>query len=142
MKPRAIICDLDGTLAHSNGKRSFYDEMKCYGDSIDSVVSYVLSLLAEDGITILFTSGRKEKSRGETTRWLDDYAPESVVGSWRLFMRKDDDNRKDCIVKEEIYRNEIEPNYRVVLVLDDRDSVCAKWRELGLKCFQVAPGDF
>jgi len=141
-KLRAVICDLDGTLAHNDGKRSFYDEIKCYGDSVDSTVSYVMSLLAKDGLEILFVSGRKEKSRDETVRWLSDKAPFGINKGFGLFMRKDSDNRKDCIVKEEIYRNEIEPNFNVVLVMDDRDSVVSMWRGLGLKCFQVAPGDF
>jgi hypothetical protein len=57
-------------------------------------------------------------------------------------MRKTDDFRKDSIIKEEIYQNEIEGKYNVLCVLDDRNQVVEFWRAKGLVCFQVAPGDF
>ncbi|WP_435575134.1 hypothetical protein [Burkholderia plantarii] len=31
---------------------------------------------------------------------------------------------------------------RIVAVFDDRDSVVAMWRDAGVTCFQVAPGEF
>lgn len=57
-------------------------------------------------------------------------------------MRPAGDQRDDRIVKEEIYRREIEGKYNVRFILDDRDKVVRRWRELGLPCFQVADGDF
>ena len=57
-------------------------------------------------------------------------------------MRKGGDKRIDSIVKKELYRKYIEPFYRVKLVLDDRNQVVDMWRDLGLPCWQVAPGNF
>jgi len=57
-------------------------------------------------------------------------------------MRKSKDNRKDSIVKEEIYRKHIFPFYYIQFVLDDRNQVVDHLRELGLTVFQVAPGNF
>jgi hypothetical protein len=57
-------------------------------------------------------------------------------------MRKAGDDRKDSLVKEEIYNNNIAPKYNVFLVLDDRDQVVKFWRSKGLQCWQVAPGAF
>lgn len=31
---------------------------------------------------------------------------------------------------------------RLTAVFDDRDKVVAMWREAGVPCFQVAPGEF
>ena len=59
-----------------------------------------------------------------------------------LFMRPTGDTRKDSILKKEIYDNHIKGKYNVKYVLDDRDSVVEMWREQGLTCLQVAPGDF
>jgi hydroxymethylpyrimidine pyrophosphatase-like HAD family hydrolase len=140
-KSRAIICDLDGTLAINDGKRSFYNDMKCYGDSVDPTVLYIVKIFRNGGYRLLFTSGRKEKSRYECMRWLRDkcsIAPDDYV----LLMRKDEDNRSDKIVKEEMYVNDIEHKYEVEVCFDDRDCAVEAWRGLGLKCFQVAPGDF
>jgi hypothetical protein len=68
------------------------------------------------------------------------------VGEWTslspLLMRAEYDMRKDSIVKEEIYRQEILGRYNVWMVLDDRDQVVEMWRLLGLRTLQVAPGAF
>ena len=57
-------------------------------------------------------------------------------------MRKKGDYRHDEIIKEEIYHTDIEPNYNVIAVFDDRNRVCDMWRNLGLLCNQVYYGDF
>ena len=83
---------------------------------------------------IILLSGRQEKDREVTEAWLEENRiPYNV-----LFMRPTNDGRKDSIVKEEIYRREIEGHYNVRFVLDDRQQVVDMWRSLGLKCFQVA----
>ena len=57
-------------------------------------------------------------------------------------MRAAGDDRKDEIIKREIYNREIKPAFDVLCVLDDRDQVVRMWRAMGLTCLQVAPGDF
>lgn len=53
------------------------------------------------------------------------------------------DNRKDSIVKRELYEKYIEGKYLIRFVLDDRNQMVDMWRnELGLKCLQVAEGNF
>ena len=76
--------------------------------------------------------------RAETEKWLEDKEVEYVA----LFMRPEGDHRKDNIVKEEIFNNHIRNKYNVIFVLDDRNQVVEMWRSLGLKCLQVADGDF
>jgi hypothetical protein len=57
-------------------------------------------------------------------------------------MRQTDDNRKDSIIKEEIYDAHIRGKYNVLFVLDDRDQVVQMWRSLGLTVLQCNEGDF
>lgn len=59
-----------------------------------------------------------------------------------LLMRPEGDIRKDSIVKREIFENYIRDYYNIQFVLDDRNQVVEMWRSLGLKCLQVAEGDF
>ena len=60
-----------------------------------------------------------------------------------FYMRKDDDNRKDALVKKEMYVKYLSKNFNIEFILDDRDQVVDMWRnELNLKCFQVNYGDF
>ena len=44
MKPTAVICDIDGTLAHMND-RSPYDTTKYSEDSKDTTVAFIFCLL-------------------------------------------------------------------------------------------------
>jgi hypothetical protein len=60
----------------------------------------------------------------------------------QLIMRRTGDTRKDSIIKEEIFWEQIEPHYNVIAVFDDRDQVVKMWRSLGLKCLQVDYGNF
>jgi hypothetical protein len=58
-------------------------------------------------------------------------------------MRKNNDQRKDSIIKFELFENHIKDKYYVELVVDDRQQVVDMWRrKLGLTCLQVDYGDF
>lgn len=139
-KPTAIICDLDGTLAIHDGRKP-YDYDKCDTDLVNAPVLMVLEAMMDSDLVdfVVFVSGREDSCREKTEQWLRErcgfYSP-------HLFMRKAKDYRKDYVVKEEIYREFIEPYYRVLFALDDRDQVVKLWRSLGLTCFQVAEGKF
>lgn len=137
-KEPAIIVDIDGTLAHMDGKRSPYDYSKVYHDRCDLPIKMIVNDYKQMGVKIIVVSGRKDDCEDITRQWLED----NMVEYDLLYMRKSDDSREDSIVKEEIYKNFIEPYYSVLFVLDDRDRVVRMWRELGLKCLQVNEGNF
>lgn len=130
--PNAIICDLDGTLCLLNG-RNPYDASTCDQDGLNEVVSSIIK-----GRTVLLVSGREDKYREPTLKFLKKHNIEFK----ELHMRKSGDNRKDSIVKREIFDEQIRNKYNIDFVLDDRQIVVDTWREMGLICLQVAPGDF
>ena len=70
--------------------------------------------------------------------WLDKHGLEPTA----MFMRMTGDRRDDSIVKKEmldlIRRSGFEPK----MVFEDRDRVVKMWRENGVRCLQVANGDF
>jgi predicted kinase len=133
----AIIVDLDGTLAHMNG-RGPYEWNRVDEDDVDESVSEIIKLFSDTDTHILIVTGRDESCREKCIKWLDRHD----IWFSRLFMRPAGDSRKDCIIKEEIFNQNIRDFYYVKFVLDDRNQVVETWRRLGLKCFQVAPGDF
>lgn len=144
----AIICDLDGTLClfyDENGnamRKPFYTEdCDCHYYSKDRVNKVVVDILHRFANThyIIFCSGRTDNNYDVSIKWIND---NTRLNEFDLFMRKKGDYRKDDIIKNEIYIYEIEPIYNVFFVLDDRNSVVDMWRELGLTCLQVAPGNF
>ncbi len=128
-KPKAIILDIDGTIALTSG-RSHYDYSEAVLtdvpriDVIDMVSCYTNSLGAE----IICVSGREDKCREATQQWLDTYC----VDNTKLYMRKTGDSRCDTIVKEEIFWEHIEPYYNVIAAFDDRPRVIRKWKDIGI----------
>jgi hypothetical protein len=139
--PEAIIVDMDGTLAHiPEGGRSIYDYDRVHEDVLDEVIfDIVYSWQYEvDTRCVLIVSGRDDSCYGQTKRWLFD----NDVFFDRLLMRPTGNTLPDYVVKYNIFHGEIRGKYNVRFVLDDRKQVVDMWRELGLKCLQVAPGEF
>ena len=81
-------------------------------------------------------SGRDSICRKNTIKWLKQYVFFIDVDK-HLFMREENDMRKDTIIKEELFFNHIANMYYVEAVFDDRPSVCRMWRDLGLKTYQL-----
>lgn len=134
----AIIVDLDGTLALHRGRTPFEWD-RVHEDEPNMPVIHAVRAMAASGFTVVYCSGRDACCREATAAWIEQHV--GVDGP--LYMRPAGDYRRDAVVKRELYENHIEPMYRVAFVLDDRDQVVELWRnELGLTCFQVAPGDF
>lgn len=142
IKPSVILCDLDGTIALNPGRRGPFEFKRVKEDDLNVPVAEVVHNLNKLGYHVVFLSARDDSCAIDTAEWLYERAGFLVEFNKDLFMRKTGDRRKDCIVKEEIYRQNIEPFYDVFLVFDDRNQVVNMWRRIGLTCFQVAQGDF
>jgi predicted kinase len=137
--PHTVIVDIDGTMALM-GDRDPYNESTVSQDKPNWPVVRLVQTLIAAGDRIIFLSGRTDGCF-DTASWLNRYIPRDWA-NWLLLMRKSGDNRRDDIVKREIFDAEIRDKYHVKFVLDDRMQVVLMWRNLGLACFQVAPGDF
>ena len=143
------IFDLDGTLADISHRLHFIDKKKkdwtgfyraCSEDEPILEIRDLANTIGESNITrIWIVSGRSSEVRKETWHWLCD---NSVLFD-RLFMRYEKDHRPDFEIKEEWLRGlhqEVRDN--IACVFEDRQSVVDMWRKNGIKCCQVAQGDF
>jgi len=90
------------------------------------------------------TSGRAEGDRhGDRHRKfaLQDWLYKHSLPIDLLIMREGGDQRIDSTVKQEMYFEQIEPYFNVLLVVDDRQQVVDMWRDLGLRVLQVKDPD-
>lgn len=136
----AVIFDIDGTIAHMNG-RSPYDYSLVSTDTPDETVVDTVMMYDAAGYRIIFLSGRKQECYRATQDWLTEALSVTEV-PFDLLMRKDGDNRDDAQVKYELFDTYVRNRYAVHAVYDDRDRVVDMWRSIGLKTFQPERGNF
>lgn len=138
--PRAIICDIDGTIADM-GNRHPFDWKSVGNDAPKKPVIDLLKRLSryqDEFVSIILVSGRSSVCKDETVNWIN----KNEVPFKKIYMRSEGDNRDDAIVKREIYESCIKGKFNVDFVLDDRNKVVDMWRSLGLTCLQVDYGNF
>lgn len=146
MKDKALIIDLDGTLAdirvrlkHLEGGKK---DWKSFNKSIetDELHEWCREIIERFAIDhkIIIVSGRTDELKTQTEEWLKKYK----IIYHNLFMRKAHDHRPDNEIKLEIYEKHIRDQFSISFVLDDRQKVVDMWRAEGLVVLQCAPGNF
>lgn len=148
------IFDLDGTLALIDHRRAILDEKDdphrwrrfyaaCGEDEPNPPVIDTMERLRLVADVWIF-SGRSAEVRDLTIAWLTTHT--SFLHhdlDTALVMRQEGDHRPDDALKREFLdRMLVDDQRRLVAVFDDRDRVVKMWRDAGVPCFQVAPGDF
>lgn len=134
-----IIADMDGTtslMPERDGKRfgrSPYEENRANEDLPNAPMVDILKMYASmPEVEVIILSGRREDlGREATEQWLNAHG----IKYDHLFMRKANDSRSDVIVKDEIFKAEIEGKYHVRAVFDDRPVVVELWVSKGLPIF-------
>ena len=145
-----IIFDLDGTLADiedrrqlctkENGKMDwdkFFDPENIKLDKPNQPIINTLKAFQEAGYRIAIFSGRSARTEDATHNWLMSHMCHYDV----LKMRPERNFRPDEQLKLE-WLNDMNWKDDVEMVFDDRQKVVDMWREIGLTCAQVAPGNF
>jgi predicted kinase len=136
--PDAVVIDIDGTYALPVSRHP-YDSSQYHTDELERRLAALVDKLADNhGFQIIVLTGREEKFRDVTLDWFNDkkaYLDE-------LWMRPEGDQRRDNVVKLELFNRHVRSRFNVVAAFDDRDRVVRLWRRLGLLTCQVAFGDF
>ena len=134
-KPHCVIFDIDGTLSEPCD-RNIYSP----SDAIkDEGVYPIIAAFEDCNADIIVCTGRNESFKEVTQQWFEDRGLLKYVKYF--YFRKDKDFRPDWIVKEEMWR-EIDKQYNIEMLYEDRNSVVRRARALGLKVAQVKYGNY
>lgn len=133
----AVICDLDGTLALHQGRDPF-DWAHIPEDAIDPRLEQILKDYCYQGIAIIFVTGRPERARAATEKWLFDHE----LYSYKLYMRADNDFSHGDDYKRKVYNDHIKGDYDVYCVFEDSNKCVKMWRDEGLLTCQVENSDY
>ncbi len=145
-KLAAVIFDMDGTLADCRHRLHYVSSSKKDWEKFfdrasedrprPEIVRLCLELARNNAI--LIASGRPEKLRKVTERWLKEYE----IPFEAIYLRSNNDRRPDGTVKAEMLALIKENGFDPWLVIDDRDSAVDSWRKLGLVCLQCDEGRY
>ena len=144
---KAVIIDLDGTVANIDHRLHFINKTPkdwegfnadILTDEPKQSIIDIINAIAFSGVEVLVVTGRFQLLHAQTVSWLLKHRVSFDI----IFMRANGDYRADHIIKKEIYENKIKNYYDVQAVFEDRNTVVAMWRELGLTCLQVQQGDY
>ena len=147
-QPECVICDIDGTVADISHRQHYVmnrpKNWKMFNhtmhlDQPNYDIIWLIKMMQAAGVTVLMASGRSEDQREVTEIWLREVA---TITYTKLYMRPSKDNRSDDIIKAEILEQMWHDGYIPTMAIDDRNKVCDMWRANGLRCLQVAPGNF
>ena len=121
----------------------FFDPENIKLDKPKTDVIMMLQALKAFGYQIAILTGRSKATKEETKNWLKKYDIDYNI----LKMRPTGNRWKwipDDTLKLKWFKDTFAnvTSAEVVAVFDDRDKVVKMWREIGLTCMQVAPGNF
>lgn len=142
------IVDIDGTIADNSHRLHHIQKCPKNWDAFfaevggDKPIPHMVRLLddlQQYWVRFVYVTGRPERCRRDTERWLD--RNDLPIGE-EMYMRADGDRRPDYIVKKEMLDRLLAEGWTPIMAFVDRDSVVAMWRENGVPCAQVAPGAF
>lgn len=154
-----VVFDLDGTLANIDArvdqylicpargyphKRAEADidwdsfHLDCAQDEPIPHALEVLRALYSAGHHVQIWTGRGAIARADTIQWLLMHGVPHEVADEDLIMRPIGDHRNDDEMKRDWIAHYGKPD----LVFEDRNRVVNMWRNMGVPCFHVAPGDF
>ena len=146
-----VVVDMDGTLCNTAHREHLavakqWDEFHALlsEDQPHEAVSKLMLTFMNlpDGPMIVGLTGRNERYRLMTLRWLEKHG----IGLDALLMRPDDDYTSDHDLKPHMLDQWLEgdglSHSDVWFILEDREKVVEVWRNLGHECWQVRPGGY
>ncbi|KPG13719.1 phosphatase domain-containing protein [Mycobacteroides immunogenum] len=143
--PRAIIVDIDGTLAEKSD-RSPYDYSRVYEDGLYQDIAFLIDRLTDNtSYYTLIVSGRDDTCRDETMEWLVShgiYYDELLMRETEVDIDEFGGKLPDFEVKYRLFDEYIRDKWCVDFVIDDRRQVIDMWRGIGLRVLDVAGNDF
>lgn len=150
---KLIILDIDGCaidsderlphLIHHND-RPAYDAAHATDKTYPAGHFMYNLLVTHDDCTVLFVTGRRECAREYTLAQLNHALGSNVeIKDWQLLMRPlGCDDVHDTVLKPRMIEDAGYKLEDILLVIEDRDSTVAMWRERGITCWQTQLGSF
>ena len=146
-----VVFDIDGCIVNSderlphflNGDRETYDKLHPTDKSMPAGHAVYQTLMSSmPHVHFLFVTGRRETCRNYTEAQLIQMFGPCVTASQLLMRPVGCDAEHDTTLKPRLIEEAGYSLDRILLVIEDRDSTVAMWRERGITCWQTQSGPF
>lgn len=130
---KAIISDLDNTLALLNGRNPEDEQHKLMDDLINEPLKRVITFFLSEGYPLLVLTGRWEEFYDQTLEWLkrNDIVPD------KLYMRPATNYATGTRLKEWYLENVIQNTYDVEVAFEDTYVTAKMYRAHGINAWLV-----
>lgn len=137
----AVLENEHGVFLADKSKVKFKPDYEAFNNSLEkdipnAKVVKICQALA-DNYAIYICTGRPEKFRERTEKWLESYG----IPYNQILMRPDNNSESDAVIKKRML-DLIQRTCNIVAVFDDREKVVNMWRENDILCCQVAKGEY
>lgn len=134
---KAVIFDIDETIADLSRFDATVFDRKRNPEAMNKFFGFarpipeIINFLKEctKKYKIIFVTARPEETRKVTQEWIRKNV---AIPSYTLLMRADGDNRSSDVVKGQIYKLSIEPQYDVQFAVDDMPENRQMFKNLGI----------
>ena len=138
---KIVICDIDGTIANNDHRQHFLEGKKDWDGFFSSLsedkpifeIINKINNLNFKGHKITFLTGRPEKYRGETKKWLNRF----FSFKYCLIMRKDNDRRNKLNIKRELFDENFSKE-SIHMVFENDEQLIEMWKNLNLSVYEVS----
>lgn len=136
---KAVIFDLDGTIADTTDPKGHHkinhDGFRQHINAADANHKIVEKVrkAKDKGRDVVILTARSAHYRTDTKTWLHKHG----VPYDSLLMRPIDDHRKDEVVKEDILKENVLPNFDIKKAYDDKAKNVKMFRSEGIKAKKV-----
>jgi acid phosphatase class B len=128
-----ILCDIDGTIANNDHRQHFLEGQKDWEGFFLAMLDDVPIQLVIDeiiqhqlkGKKIIFLTGRPERYREQTEKWLKEYFNFPL----KVLMRKDNDLRHKVIAKQEILEKNKVSHHQIFMVYENDEELISFWKQ-------------
>lgn len=143
-REKCFVFDIDGTIANCEHRRQWvitkpqnwnvFNSLMENDTPIIPTIELLRAITISREFSVVLLTGREGsfENKFKTQKWLQ----KNGVLYDDLYMREHKDYRCDAIVKLELMK-EVEQNYKVMGIFDDRKKVVDMWRQEGYYVFDV-----
>ena len=133
---KIVLCDIDGTIANNDHRQHYLEGKKDWDGFFSALINdepiykiiNQINELHSAGKKIIFFTGRPEKYKNLTIKWLSQYFDFKI----EIIMRKNNDRNNKLFTKKEMFTSRFK-SQDIFCFFENDESLISLWETLNIK---------